>query len=94
MGIGSRVEKIRIERGLSRKQLAREIGEPVYVLRALEYGSTPKNVVIFLPRLADALGVSLDTLFGVNKCRPAPLRTARELESLVKRLLVELDIKS
>ena len=91
MNLGSRIEKIRKGRGLTRKRLAHEIKEPIHVIRALEYGSVPKGIETVLPKIAKALEVSLNELFGLPPNGNGAAKTARQIESLVKKLIAELN---
>ena len=85
---GSRVRAARLERGIGQGQLAAEAQISRQALSAIEAGAYTPNVTVAL-RLAQALGKSVETLFGdagfesvtVNLAeetgrRPAPERTS------------------
>jgi transcriptional regulator with XRE-family HTH domain len=68
IAMGTRLKKLRNERGLSQAQLAKLAGVPKGTLLQWEYGlRTPK--LDAAAKLADALDVSLDELAGRE--RPA-----------------------
>jgi ribosome-binding protein aMBF1 (putative translation factor) len=91
MNIGSKIEKLRKEKGLTRVTLAQEIKEPIHVIRALEYGSVPQNIAVILPKIAKALDASLNEIFGVPVSGNGPIKTAHQIEGLVQKLLYELN---
>ena len=73
--MGSRLKKLREDRGLSQAKLAAAAGVPVGTLRYWEYGlRTP--LLDAASRLADALGVSLDELAG--RSEPAPKKRKKK----------------
>ena len=60
---GSRVRAARLERGIGQGQLAAEAQISRQALSAIEAGAYTPNVTVAL-RLAQALGKSVETLFG------------------------------
>lgn len=63
-GLGVRLRRVRIERGLSVRELARRVGCSASLISQVERGiTTPSASVVY--SLASELGVSLDSLFEV-----------------------------
>lgn len=91
MNLGSRIEKMRKAKGYTRKRLAHDIKVPIHVIRALEYGSVPKGIEAILPKIAKALDVSLNELFGLAPNGNGAVKTAKQIEGLVRKLIAELN---
>lgn len=69
-GLGSRIRGVRLDRGLSTRELARRIGCSASLISQIERGATaPSAGILYL--LASELGASLDYLFGVGPTTPA-----------------------
>lgn len=80
--LGRRVRELRGRRGMTRKQVAREADVSERHLAQLEAGEGNISVVL-LQRIADALSVSLATLFGPHADESAEKR-------LIQRFLEQL----
>ena len=65
MGIplGINIRKMRLERGMTQRQLAYRLRVSVQAVSKWERGKTYPDVTMLLP-IADMLGVTLDELFG------------------------------
>lgn len=63
--IGQQIKKYRLAKEITQEQLGRLIGVTTQAVSKWECGSTPDAEI--LPALAEALGVSIDTLFGREK---------------------------
>jgi transcriptional regulator with XRE-family HTH domain len=78
--IGRRIRRLREQRGLSLRALAKEAGVAVSAIAAVEVGtrSGDRLSAQTCRRLARALGVTIDYLVGVyeNDDDPAPVRLA------------------
>jgi transcriptional regulator with XRE-family HTH domain len=68
--IGARVAEIRKARGLSQSDLAQKAGTTQPTISALESGSKPSGIDIFMG-IARGLGMSLGELLAVEKSPPA-----------------------
>ena len=60
--IGQQIKKYRIENGFTQEQVGKIIGVTTQAVSKWERGSTPDAEI--LPLIADALGVSVDALYG------------------------------
>ena len=60
--IGQQIKKYRIENGFTQEQVGKIIGVTTQAVSKWEKGSTPDAEI--LPGIADALGVSVDALYG------------------------------
>lgn len=60
--IGQQIKKYRMEKGVTQEQLGQLVGVTTQAVSKWECGGTPDAEL--LPSLADALGVSIDALFG------------------------------
>ena len=60
--IGEQIKKYRIRKKYTQENLGSMIGVTTQAVSKWERGGTPDAEI--LPRLADALGVSIDALFG------------------------------
>ena len=60
--IGEKIKQYRTEKGYTQEQLGRIIGVTTQAVSKWERGSTPDAEII--PHIAQALGVSIDTLYG------------------------------
>lgn len=70
-GLGARLRRVRSERGLSLRELGRLAGCSASLISQVERGQTaPSAGVIY--GIANALGISLDYLFGVGEDSTAP----------------------
>ena len=61
-GIGEQIKKYRTEKGITQEKLGQLIGVTTQAVSRWERGGMPD--VEILPLLSDALGVSIDALFG------------------------------
>lgn len=68
-GVGARLTELRVQSGLSQQELAERIGVPLANIGFWERTSTPPSSKV-LPRLAEALGVNIDTVLGVTPPKP------------------------
>lgn len=88
--LGKRVRELRGRRGMTRKQVAREADVSERHLAQLEAGEGNISVVL-LQRIAEALSVSLATLFGPHADEPAEKRLIqRFLERLPQHRLEDV----
>ena len=71
--IGSNVKRLRKERQLTQEALGKKLGVTTQAVSKWECGGTPDAAL--LPALADALGVSIDALFGRSDEAKQDLRT-------------------
>ena len=65
MNIGENIKKCRIEKGLTQEQLAQIVGVSNQAVSKWETNSSIPDGLLFVP-IADALGVTIDNLFGRN----------------------------
>ena len=83
MKLGENIRKYRKAKGLTQAELAEMLGTAQYVITNYERGLR-KPAADKLPEIANALGVHLDALYGINgKDAPAEKRgsgTRREAE--------------
>jgi len=61
-GIGENISALRKKKGLTQEELGRALGVSMQAVSRWENGGVPDTML--LPALADALGVSIDELFG------------------------------
>ena len=61
--VGTRISRFRRERGLTQKQLADKVGVERFVISHYEHGRYCPGI-LYLVRLAGALGVTADELLG------------------------------
>lgn len=62
--IGDQIKKYRIKSGYTQEQLGRMIGVTTQAVSKWERGGLPDTEI--LPRIAQSLGISIDTLFGYD----------------------------
>lgn len=74
--IGQQIKKYRAVKGITQEQLGQLVGVTTQAVSKWECGGTPDAELI--PGLADALGVSIDALFG-REGRSAALALAQKL---------------
>ena len=74
--IGQQIKKYRMENGLTQEQVGRMIGVTTQAVSKWERGSTPDAEI--LPLIADALGVSVDALYGPEE-RSFAVQIAKKL---------------
>jgi transcriptional regulator with XRE-family HTH domain len=85
--MGARLAALRQQAGLSQAQLAEVVGIPQRTISfyETEAGDLPSTLI---PALADALGVSLEELLGVNRAgarkRGPKSQLERQLEAVAK----------
>ena len=60
--LGSRIQALRKEKGITQEELGREVGVTAQAVSNWECGGTPDAEL--LPRIAEYFGVSIDNLFG------------------------------
>lgn len=60
--IGEQIKKYRTEKGITQEKLGQLIGVTTQAVSRWERGGMPDTAI--LPHLSDALGVSIDALFG------------------------------
>lgn len=63
--IGKQIKKYRMEKGITQEQLGELVGVTTQAVSKWERGGTPD--IELLPKLAEVLSVSIDTLFGVGE---------------------------
>jgi transcriptional regulator with XRE-family HTH domain len=68
--VGERLQRLRLDRGLSQSRLAALAGVPFRSLQNYEQGHRPTPLEA-ATKLAKALGVSLDVLVGLAEAPPA-----------------------
>ena len=88
--VGLRVQKLRKQRGLTRLQLAEQLGFKPSVIRDFEYGVRVKEMQELLPKIANYFGITIDQLFGQDSGEPELLATAQEIEKLTQSLITKL----
>jgi transcriptional regulator with XRE-family HTH domain/quercetin dioxygenase-like cupin family protein len=71
-GIGSRIRRIRTDRGLSVRELARRAGCSASLVSQVERGVTAPSAGVAYA-LANELGISLDSLFGAGDTPSRPV---------------------
>lgn len=64
--IGAAIKKLRTERGITQEELANRMGVSFQAVSKWETNATTPDIAI-LPQLALFFGVSIDTLFSMNK---------------------------
>ena len=64
--IGAAIKKLRTERGITQEELANKMGVSFQAVSKWETNATTPDIAI-LPQLALFFGVSIDTLFSMNK---------------------------
>ena len=74
--IGQQIKKYRMENGFTQEQVGRKIGVTTQAVSKWERGSTPDAEI--LPLIADALGVSVDALYGREE-RSLAVQLAKKL---------------
>ena len=77
--IGEQIKKYRVARGITQEQLGNLVGVTTQAVSRWERGGTPD--VEILPALSEILGVSIDTLFGLED-QSFALNLARRLSQL------------
>lgn len=76
-GLGARIRGVRLDRGLSTRELARRVGCSASLISQIERGiSAPSVGVLYL--LANELTTSLDYLFGVEAAPPGSAEPAAD----------------
>lgn len=78
--IGGNIKKFRMRNGLTQEELGRIIGVTTQAVSKWERGGTPDAEI--LPHIADALGVSIDALFGRTDDRPTEEVITKELTAM------------
>ena len=63
--VGNQVESVRIKVGLTRQELADEVGVHYQTIGYIERGEYSPSLVLAL-RIADALGTSIEELFWIE----------------------------
>jgi transcriptional regulator with XRE-family HTH domain len=96
--IGARLTQLREASGKSRATLARDAGVTYAFVRQLELGERAMPRGDNLSALADALGVSVDSLLGSAVDAPVPTSTASDeravLVAEIERRCVRLDVST
>jgi transcriptional regulator with XRE-family HTH domain len=87
VGFGKRLAALRKAAGFTQEELSREIGVSRRMIAYYE-GETRHPPTTILPRLAQALGLSVDDLLNGDSRREAPLRPMSER---LRRKLQELE---
>lgn len=67
--IGQQIKKYRMAKGITQEQLGQQLSVTTQAVSKWECGGTPDAEL--LPSLSDALGVSIDALFGREEQSPA-----------------------
>jgi transcriptional regulator with XRE-family HTH domain len=75
--LGHRLKRLRERAGLTQQELADAAGVPLGTLRNVEYDRR-EPLLGLAGKLARALGVSLDTLAGMDEPAPGPKRRGRK----------------
>ena len=78
--IGQRIKELRSKRGLTQEELGREIGITAQGISKWERGNSPDAEL--LPRIAEALGVSVNVLFNEDINEKIDSLITKELSSL------------
>lgn len=78
--IGEQIKRFRVQKGLTQEQLGGIVGVSMQAVSKWERGGTPD--IDLLPALADALGVSIDELFGRRK---------KSLEETISEVIYAVD---
>ncbi len=73
--VGDRIRKVRKQKGVSVAQLAEKIGVTRSTLYRYENGEINKFPVQLIPKIAEALHVSPELLYGWTDNSPLPRRT-------------------
>ena len=82
-GIGSRIQKIRVNRGITQDELGEKVGLNPKYISAIECGQ--RNITIkTLAKIADGLGVELFELLLFPDPPDPTLMTRKAIESLLK----------
>lgn len=74
-GFAERLVRLRTDAGYTQVELAEEIGVSQRMIAHYETVSNPP--IALLPKLAKALGVTLDQLFGLESVKPKKLGLSR-----------------
>jgi transcriptional regulator with XRE-family HTH domain len=64
--LGATIKKLRTERGITQEELANKIGVSFQAVSKWETNTTTPDIAI-IPQLALFFGVSIDSLFAINK---------------------------
>jgi transcriptional regulator with XRE-family HTH domain len=75
-GIGDRLKRLRIAKGLGPVALSKAAGVARTALHRIEFGRTRNPSAPVLMRLADALGVTTDELLGAAELSEAALEAS------------------
>lgn len=94
MHVGGKIEKLRIGRGITRRQLSNALSVKYHVIRNLEYGARVKDYEKIITDIANYFQVNLDNLFDV-KGRSPPSKddlktTAEEIKRLAEKIVYHL----
>ena len=79
MSIGEQIKKFRTEKSITQEQLGELVGVSTQAVSKWERGGAPD--IELLPALSQALGVSIDALFG-NDDRSETLKLAQKLSRM------------
>jgi transcriptional regulator with XRE-family HTH domain len=88
VGFGERLAAFRKAAGFTQEELSKELGVSRRMIAYYE-GETQRPPTTILPRLAQALGVTLDVMLNGTGRREAP--TPRPMSSRLQRKLQELE---
>ncbi|MBF0363246.1 MAG: hypothetical protein HQK49_19645 [Oligoflexia bacterium] len=94
MHIGSRIEKLRLEKGITRRQLSEILSLKYHIIRNLEYGAKVKNYEIIISDIANYFQINIDDLFEARGRSP-PVgddlkATAKEIKRLAEKIINNL----
>ena len=88
--MGSRIARYRKQKNLTQEELGRAVGVTTQAVSKWENDTSLPDILL-LPQLAQALGVTLDALYGLEPEIPAPKRsTADEFPELAYDTLLRL----
>ncbi|PZR23840.1 MAG: XRE family transcriptional regulator [Citrobacter freundii] len=83
MDLGSKIVQLRKDNGLSREELAKEVGTSSAIIDRYERNEMTSSVEV-APKIADALEVSLDYLIGASSFVVKDKKMLHHLELLEK----------
>ena len=69
--IGERIAELRKERGMTQEEFGSQIGVTAQTISKWENSNTSPDISL-LPVLADAFGITIDSLFSIDKTADAP----------------------
>lgn len=87
--LGKRLQRLRADRDLSRRQVAEAIGTTVTTVRDLEYHGSHRRLAELLPKLATFYEVDLRSLLGITARAESwqVLEDAKSIRTLSSRII-------